>query len=159
MVLTAFRRYQNGQSIEDFQYFAHSDSIYYAARKLLLKDAKEHLLIKVRDFISMYKALRIGWKEIKHFCPNGTYNTFFIAILKEYYNNTFMRSLSYSEIPTKKIIHSPKDVTLSNFHGNVKIELERLSKDKYIDDSDRELSILTLGKYNQEPHGQDRRLA
>jgi len=118
------------------------------------KDAKEHLLLKVREFISMYKALRIGWKEIKDFYPDGTYNTFFIAILREHYNNIFIRSLSYSDPPRKKIIHSQKKVTLSNFHENIKHELERLSKDRYLDNSDRELSRLTLEKYNQEPHGQ-----
>jgi hypothetical protein len=173
-IFKAFCRYQNGQSIDDFEYFEdfeypdYSDIIgnvdksldeedektYKKNVELHKKDIKKHLLLKVRKFISMYKALRIGWKEIKDFYPDITYNTFFIAILREHYDERFVHPISCLNSPEQQIVHSRKTVTLSNFHGNIKRELERLSEEENLDNSDRELYKLTLEQYNREPHGQ-----
>ena len=154
-VFKAFCRYQNGQNIEDFNYFGHSDNL-SDLEKLYLKDATEHLLIKVRRLISMYKSLRIGWKEIERFYPYSTYNTFFIAILQAEYNESFAHQINSAKSSEKQIIHSRKTVTLSKFHSNMKRELERLSKCENIDSLDRELYRLTLEEYNREAHGKGR---
>jgi hypothetical protein len=167
----ALCRYQNGQSIDDFEYFENFDysdiigdagenldeedeKTYKKNVELYKKDVKEHLMLKVRKFISMYKALRIGWKEIKDFYPDITYNNFFIAILREHYNERFLHLISYSSPPEKQIVHSRKTVTLSNFRENIQRELERLSKEENLDNSDRESYRSTLEEYNREPHGQ-----
>lgn len=173
-VFKALCRYQNGQSIDNFEYFDsfkypdYSDVIYDTEGRskeedeetyrknveLHKKDIKKHLLLNVRKFISMYKALRIGWKEIKDFYPDITYNTFFIAILRGHYDERFVHPISCLTSPEQQIVHSRKTVTLSNFHGNIKRELERLSEEENPDDSDRELYKLTLEQYNREPHSQ-----
>jgi hypothetical protein len=62
-IYAAFCRYQNGQDIEDFQCFISSVPI--ANESLYLKDCKQHMLIKIRKFIKMYKAFKIGWEEIE----------------------------------------------------------------------------------------------
>lgn len=156
-IYAAFCRYQNCQDIEDFQCF--KPSVPMANESLYLKDYKQHMLIKIRKFIKMYKAFKIGWKEVENLYTDLTYNDLFIIIIKSYYEDRFrsqtepMKSTNYLE---KQIIHSRKNAVLLHFFKNMRHELERLSKCEKLNNSDRTIYRLTLEKYNHEPHGQGR---
>jgi hypothetical protein len=153
-VYKGFVRYQNGQKIDDFQVLDSFSPIIGINEKLYKKDKKEFILMAIHKFIKMYKALKIGWKDIKHIYANYTYNTLFICILREYYEEKFSLATNFNEPHENKIIHSPKTVVLARFQENMKIYLESLSNDGKIDRSDRKFYMLTLEEYKREPHGQ-----
>jgi hypothetical protein len=156
-IYAAFCRYQNGQDIEDFQCFISSVPI--ANESLYLKDCKQHMLIKIRKFIKMYKAFKIGWEEIEDLYPGLTCNDLFIKIIKSYYDDRFRNRIEPMESinhPEKQIIHSRKNVALLNFSKNIRRELERLSECEKSNSLDRNIYKLALEKYNHEPHGQGR---
>jgi hypothetical protein len=81
-VYKGFVRHQNGQRIDSFQALDHLFFIHDSNEKLYAKDKKEFILITINKFIKMYKALKIGWKDIKHIHSNYTYNTLFVSILR-----------------------------------------------------------------------------
>ena len=110
--------------------------------------------MKARRFIKMYKALKIGWKEIDSIHAKDTHNTLFLKIVTEYYRENLALRTSLAKPQEKQIIHSKKTVVLARFPGILEGHLERLSKDKSLDDSEREFYRLTLEDYNREPHGQ-----
>lgn len=153
-VYEAFCKYQNGQSFEKFQYFRPAYAIPIANEERYLKDKKNHILIKINGFIKMYKALRIGWKEIESIYTEDTHNTLFIKIISEHYRERLIRRTNFAKPQEKQIIHSKKTVVLQRFLGIMKDHLERLSKDESLDRCDREFYRLTLEDYNREPHGQ-----
>lgn len=153
-VYKGFVRYQNGQRINDFQVLDSFSPIHISNEKLYEKDKKEFIVIKIRKFIKMYKALKIGWKDIKHIHSNYTYNTLFVNILRECYEEKFFLATNFAEPHENQIIHSPKTVILARFQGIMKIHLESLSNDENVDRSDREIYMLTLEEYKREPHGQ-----
>lgn len=158
-VYKAFCRYQNGQKIEDFQYFYLSTSFVSNNESLWKKDHKDSTLIKIRGFISMYKSFKIGWKEINHLFPLDTCNGLFVRIIRLQYDESFRRRTRAVETinsSEKQINHSRKSVELLNFSNNAKRELERLSKCEELNDFDKNFYKLTLEKYNQEAHGQGR---
>ena len=153
-VYKAFCRYQNGQSIENFQYLLSIETIFVSNEKQYLKDIKDYILIKTYKFIKMYKAIKIGWKEIKNIRTEDNYNSLFIKIVSEHYSERLSGQNNTFNSQEKQIIHSKKSVVLARFLSILKGHLERLSKDKSLNDSEREYYRLTLEDYNREPHGQ-----
>lgn len=153
-VYRAFCRYQNGEDIENFQYFISFATFPGTNEEQYRKDEIYRLLMKARRFIKMYKALKIGWKEIDSIHTKDTYNTLFVKIVTEYYRENLARRTSLAKPQEKQIIHSKKTVVLARFPSILEGHLERLSKDKSLDNSEREFYRLTLEDYNREPHGQ-----
>ncbi|WP_373538648.1 hypothetical protein [Chamaesiphon sp.] len=154
-IYEAFCKYQNGQSIENFQYFHPIYAIpITTSDERYLKDQKQHILIKIYVFIKMYKAIKIGWKEIGSIYAEDTHNTLFIKIISEHYRERFIRRTNLVKLQEKQIIHSNKTVMLKKFPGIMKEHLERLSNDKSLDNADREFYKFTLENYNREPHSQ-----
>lgn len=153
-IYRAFCRYQNGEDIEKFQYFLSFTTVLGTNEDRYRKDEIYHVLMKARKFIKMYKALKIGWKEIRNIYTEDTYNTLFAKIISEHYRERFVRRTNLIKPQKKQIIHSNKTVVLARFPGIMKGHLERLSKDKSLNDSERESYRLTLEYYNREPHGQ-----
>lgn len=150
----AFCRYQNGLNIENFQYLPPIDTTPLTNEKQYSKDIKKFILIKIYKFIKMYKALKVGWKEIQSIHTEDTHNSLFNKIISQYYNERFLSRINPSPPQEKQIIHSNKTVVLKKFPEIMKDHLERLSKDESLDYYDREFYGLTLEDYKREPHGQ-----
>jgi hypothetical protein len=154
-VCEAFCKYQNGQSIENFQYYYYPARIIpTASEEWYLKDKKDRILIKIYGFIKMYKALKVGWKEIECIYTEDTYNSLFIKIISEHYRKSFISRTTLIKPKEKQIIHSKKTVMLARFLRIIEGHLERLSNDESLNFSDRKFYRLTLEEYNREPHGQ-----
>jgi hypothetical protein len=153
-VYQAFCKYQNGQRIDAFHYFRLACATPMMNEKQYLKDMKYRRLIKIYGFVKMYKSLKIGWKDIEDIYVEDTYNTLFIKIISEHYKEKFLCQINLVKLQEKQIIHSKKTVLLAKFPSILAGHLERLSKDKSLDDSEREFYRLTLEDYNREPHGQ-----
>jgi hypothetical protein len=152
-VYKAFCRYQNGQKIQDFKYFHPFPPIPDTNETQYRSDEKEHVVIKINKFIKLYKALKIGWKEIQENYVGDTYNTLFIKIIAEYYTRSFNSRTNPPKQQSNQITHSRKTVVLAKFPEVMKKHLERLSNDGNSDHSCREFYRMTLEEYNREPHG------
>lgn len=78
-VYAIFCRHQNGKSIEDFNIGMTdregNENEYFA------KWFKRGITTEARMFISMYKVLKVGWKEIRNIFNAPTYNDLFLEIL------------------------------------------------------------------------------
>lgn len=153
-IYRAFCRYQNGESIEKSQYFFFYTTFLCTREDQHRKDEICHVLIKIYKFIKMYKALKVGWEEIKNIYIEDTHNTLFIKIISEYYGESFIRRTNPIKPQEKQVAHSKKNVVLARFQAVMKSHLERLVKDESLTYDDRELYRLTLEEYNREPHGQ-----
>ena len=71
--------YQNSEDIENFEVnlFDREGNIH----KFLSKFYKQVLLLEARNYIDMYKAIKIGWRELKEMIIAPTYNDFFLEIV------------------------------------------------------------------------------
>jgi hypothetical protein len=153
-VYKAFCRYQNGGKIEDFSYFHYAAPLPDSNEKNDRKDAKKYTSLKIHTFINLYKALRIGWGEIENSYKDDTYNTLFIKILTKYYEERFVQRTNPDDTQQRYRNHLKNIVIFKDFPEKVRCEIERLSNDKELDDSGRELYRLILEEYDRDPHGQ-----
>jgi hypothetical protein len=153
-VYKAFCRYQNGERIEDLLYFYCVVPLPDSNEKNYRKNAKNHTLLKIHTFTNLYKALRIGWSEIENTYKGDTYNTLFIKILTKHYEERFIRRTNPADTQQKYRNHLKNIIVFQKFPEKVRCEIERLSNDKELDDSGRELYRLILEEYDRDPHGQ-----
>jgi hypothetical protein len=116
------------------------------------KDLNKHILIKIYTFINMYKALKVGWKEIDHLYPNQTYNILFITLLFHYYSDKFTRQYNLQK-PYHKI-NIEKITTIKDFDNFIICQLNRLIEDENSDKLQQEQYKSTLEEYCREPNGQ-----
>lgn len=80
-IYQALCRYQNREKIENFGFCFLCEPYFQGSPKYYDKNRKEFISLMTNKFVAMYKAVKIGWQEIKTIYPFATYNDLFIAIL------------------------------------------------------------------------------
>ena len=116
------------------------------------KDTNKYILIKIYTFINMYKALKIGWKEIYHLYPKQTYNTLFLELLIAYYSDKFTRQCNLQK-PCHKI-NVAKITAIKNFSSFAISQIERLIEEEKPDSLEQKLYKSILEEYSRVPYGQ-----
>lgn len=146
-----FFRCQKGGDMQDNQYI-YADLLPVDVSKQQMEDKRALVLSQRNTFINMYKALKIGWQEIKHIYPlYFTYNDLFVKILSAHYSVKTFRLMSFKKSnQTDRTISSKLDI-ISKLPGLI-ISILKNSYEN-ANNSDKEYWKIILEGYIQEPHG------
>ena len=152
-----FFRCQNGGNMQDCQYI-YADLLPADVSTQQMEDRKVLTLSQANIFISMYKSLKIGWREIEHIYPcYGTHNELFLRILSAHYSVKLFRLFSLeNNKQTNRTISSKLD-TISRFPDFIMSTLEDLHENA--NDSSRGYWRKILGDYILDPYGEGLRNA
>lgn len=146
-----FLRCQNGGDMQDSQHI-YANLLPVDVSKQEIEDKRAFVLSQSNKFISMYKALKIGWQEIEHiYSDYSTYNDLFLKILSAHYCIKMFRLFSFRKSKeTDRSISNKLDM-ISKIPKFIISTLEYLCKNA--SDSDEEYWKIILGEYIQDPHG------
>lgn len=147
----AFCIYQNGNKIEDGNYYFYCNPLIGLEKEKYNKHDKSTFCIKIHKFINIYKAIKVGWEEIKDTYLFETYNDLFLAMLDAYYYVNFVNLVSSDVIQRKYSSERRKLSKILGFSKILRDEIERLSESQDISSKDH--YKLLLEEYDRDPHG------
>ena len=151
-VYKEFFRCQDGGDMQDCQYI-YANLLPVNVSKQQIEDMKISTLSQVNTFISMYKSLKIGWREMEHIYPCcGTYNDLFLKILSAHYSMKIFHLFNFEKNKqTDRTISSKLDI-ISRFPEFIRSTLEDLHENA--NDSNRGYWEKTLEDYISDPYGE-----
>jgi hypothetical protein len=139
--------YQNGEEIK-----AHiSRFLNISNNKTINKDVREYVALQCRSLICKYKAIKIGWKEIKDIYPSFCdHNQLFLAMISNENKCKFLWFASNNKPQRKYPSESIKLAKISKLHAIVRGMIEDLVK--FGEPNNQKHWGLMLEEYNREPY-------
>ena len=147
-----FFRCQKGGNMKDSQYI-HVDLLSTGILEWQIKDMRAFVSWQANTFINMYKALKIGWQEIKHVYPRyHTYNELFLGVLSAHYSVKLFNLCNFKKSKQKERTISRKLDIISKFPEFITPMLKILHEDA--NSSDKKYWKIIIENYIRDPHGQ-----